>query len=157
MQEGTYNQWATIIGEVILGFGTIECWARSLVEFSSGDEGYVYQVDGFEGRINRVISILKQEPECFVARKYDRERLTSALISARSLKSVRNNIAHNPLEVCSGMLIIYDASATESTGDVSYSQYTLEELKGVRLQLNSLLKEIRLIMQVDGGDELAGG
>ena len=157
MQEGTYNQWATIIGEVILGFGTIECWARSLVEFSSGDEGYVYQVDGFEGRINRVISILKQEPECFVARKYDRERLTGALISARSLKSVRNNIAHNPLEVCSGMLIIYDASATESTGDVSYSQYTLEELKGVRLQLNSLLKEIRLIMQVDGGDELAGG
>ena len=157
MQEDTYNQWTTIIGEVILGFGTIECWARSLVEFSSGDEGYVYQVDGFEGRINRVISILKQEPECFVARKYDRERLTSALISARSLKSVRNDIAHNPLEVCSGMLIIYDASATESTGDVSYSQYTLEELKGVRLQLNSLLKEIRLIMQVDGGDELAGG
>jgi hypothetical protein len=44
------------------------------------------------------------------------------------------------------MLIIYDASATESTGDVGYSQYTLEELKGVRVQLNSLLKGIRLIM-----------
>jgi hypothetical protein len=157
MQEDTYNQWATIIGEVILGFGSIECLTRSLVEFSSGDEGHVYQADGFEGRINRVISILKQEPECFVARKYDRERLTSALISARSLKSVRNDIAHNPLNICSGMLIIYDASATESTGDVSYSQYTLEELRGVRVQLNSPLKEIRFIMQVDGGDELAGG
>jgi hypothetical protein len=127
------------------------------VEFSSGDEGRVYQADGFEGRINRVISILKQEPECFVARKYDRERLTSALVSARDLKSVRNNIARNPLEICSGVLIVYDVSATESTGGVSYSQYTLEELRGVRVQLNSLLREIRLIMQVDGGDELAGG
>jgi hypothetical protein len=157
MPEDTYNQWATIIGEVILGFGSIECWIRSLVEFSSGDEGHVYQADGFEGRINRVISILKQGPECFVARKYDKERLTSALVSARDLKPIRNNIAHNPLEICSGMLIVYDASATESTGDVSYSQYTLEELRGVRVQLNSLLKEIRFIMQVDGGDELAGG
>jgi hypothetical protein len=55
------------------------------------------------------------------------------------------------------MLIVYDASATESAGDVSDSQYTLEELRGVRVLLNSLLKEIRFIMQVDGGDELAGG
>jgi hypothetical protein len=127
------------------------------VEFSSGDEGHVYQAGGFEGRINRVISILTQEPECFIARKYGKERLANALVSARGLKSVRNNIAHNPLKICSGMLIIYDASATEPTGDVSYSQYTLEELRGVRVQLNSLLKEIRFIMQVDGGDELAGG
>ena len=152
MQENTYNQWATIIGEVILGFGSIECWTRHLVEISSGDDGYLYQVSNFEGRINRVISLLEQEPECLVARMYGRERLVRTLRAAIDLKSVRNDIAHNPLEVCSGALTIYDESATASTGDVSYTkQYTLEELRGICFQLNSLLREMRLMQQ--GGSD----
>jgi len=93
-----------------------------------------------------------QEPECLVARKYGKNRLDRVLGIARDLKSVRNDIAHNPLELCSGALTIYDATTTRLTGDVSYAkQYTLEQLLEIRMQVNGLLKEIRL-MQVECGD-----
>lgn len=152
MQEDSYNQWASLIGEVILGFGTIECWTRHLVEISSGDEGTVHQGSNFESRINRVISLLEQEPECHVARMYGKERLERALTAARTLKSVRNDIAHNPLEINSGTLTIYDESVTVSTGDVSYCRkYTLQDLCSKRVELNDLLREIRL-MQQDGAN-----
>ena len=148
MQEDSYNQWASLIGEVILGFGSIECWTRYLVEISSGDDGYVHQGGNFESRINRVICLLEQEPECLVARMYGKERLDRALKAARILKSVRNDIAHNPLEINSVTLTIYDESVTGLTGDVSYSkQYTLQDLISKRTELNDLLREIRLMQQ----------
>ncbi len=148
MEENEFNRWATTIGEIILGFGTIECWTRSLVEISSGDEGYVHQAGSLQCRVDRIIRLLEQEPQCILARTYDRERLIRALHSAKGLIQLRNDIAHNPLELRLAGLIIYSTVATEAARDVIYERtYTLEILVAENIKLNSLLKEVRKLQE----------
>jgi hypothetical protein len=148
MEEEEFNAWSATIGEIILGFGAIECWARYLVESSSGDEGHVHQNSSLQCRIDRTIRLLAKEPQCALARKHDKERLIRVLQAVSSLIQVRNDIAHNPLELTSVGLVVYDPVATEATGDVTYSRtYTLDDLVAKKVKLNSLLKEVRRIQE----------
>ncbi|MFZ4108461.1 MAG: hypothetical protein ACOYK4_05585 [Candidatus Planktophila sp.] len=148
MEEKEFNTWATTIGEIILGFGTVECWTRYLVEISSGDEGYVHQGNSFQGRIDRTISLLTEEPQCALARQYDREKLIRVLQSAKCFIQVRNDIAHNPLVLTSAGLAVYSPVATKSTGDVVYDRtYTLDDLVTEKVKLNILLKEVRQMQE----------
>jgi hypothetical protein len=148
MEGKEFNTWATTIGEIILGFGTVECFTRYLVEISSGDEGYVHQCDSFQGRIDRTISLLTEEPQCALARQYDGERLIRVLQSAKCLIQVRNDIAHNPLELTSAGLAVYSPVATTSTEDVVYDRtYTLDDLVTEKVKLNILLKEVRQMQE----------
>ena len=148
MEEREFNIWAATVGEIILGFGTIECWTRYLVEISTGDEGYVHQASSLQGRIDRTISLLTEEPHCTLARKYDRKRLICALQSEKDFIQLRNDIAHNPLELDSAGLTIYCPDATEATGDVTYKRtYALDGLVAERAKLNILLKEVRQMQE----------
>ena len=152
MQGSELNRWYALIGEIVVNFGTCECITRSLVENLSGDEGYCYQNMTFEARIDRVLCVISQNPGLsFASRHGNADDWACILKSLKELLPLRNDIAHNPLEIVANEtsvnLAVYSSADTSETGDVTYSDlYTFEQLVEKRNSLNCVLGKFRELL-----------